>query len=47
MIFSSWADKLENGRVVDIGPSHFNYTLHQPVGVCALVVPWNLSLIHI
>ena len=43
--WAGWADKIENGRVVDIGPGHFDYTLHQPVGVCALIVPWNLPLI--
>ena len=43
--WAGWADKMENGRVVDIGTQFFNYTLHQPVGVCALIVPWNLPLI--
>ena len=43
--WAGWADKLDAGHVVDIGSSHFNYTLHQPVGVCALIVPWNLPLI--
>jgi len=43
--WAGWADKMENGRVIDIGTQHFNYTLHQPVGVCALIVPWNLPLI--
>lgn len=38
--WAGWADKIENGRVVDIGSGFFNYTLHQPIGVCALVVPW-------
>ena len=31
-------------------PTHLNYTLFHPVGVCALISPWNvpfLSLIHI
>ncbi|MDQ6680366.1 MAG: 5-carboxymethyl-2-hydroxymuconate semialdehyde dehydrogenase, partial [Pseudomonadota bacterium] len=23
-------------------PTHLNYTLHQPVGVCALISPWNV-----
>jgi len=43
--WAGWADKMENGRVIDIGTQHFDYTLHQPVGVCALIVPWNLPLI--
>jgi aldehyde dehydrogenase (NAD+) len=43
--WAGWSDKLENGRVIDIGGQHFNYTLHQPIGVCALIVPWNLPLI--
>ena len=23
-------------------PTHLNYTLYQPVGVCALISPWNV-----
>ena len=43
--WAGWGDKMEGGRVIDVGGAFFNYTLHQPVGVCALVVPWNLPLI--
>ena len=32
------------GEVVPVGASGLNVTLRQPVGVCALIVPWNYPL---
>ena len=48
--FAGWADKLE-GRTIPtagfMGKATLNYTRLAPVGVAGLIVPWNLSLIHI
>jgi aldehyde dehydrogenase (NAD+) len=44
--YAGWADKI-TGRTIPIGPDHFCYTISEPVGVCALVVPWNLPLIAV
>jgi aldehyde dehydrogenase (NAD+) len=37
------ADKV-HGETVDIGPGSFNFTRHEPLGVVALIVPWNSPL---
>jgi aldehyde dehydrogenase (NAD+) len=44
--YAGWADKI-TGRTIPIGSQHFCYTLHEPVGVCGLIVPWNLPLIAV
>ncbi|MGM2963774.1 aldehyde dehydrogenase family protein, partial [Bacillus cereus group sp. BC43] len=31
-----------NGRTYPVDDQMLNYTLYQPVGVCALVSPWNV-----
>ncbi len=45
--FAGWADKLE-GRTIPtagfMGRQTLNYTRLQPVGVAALIVPWNAPL---
>jgi acyl-CoA reductase-like NAD-dependent aldehyde dehydrogenase len=42
--FAGLADKLE-GRVIPIDrPGHFNFTLEEPLGVIASIVPWNSPL---
>ncbi|MBN1240740.1 MAG: aldehyde dehydrogenase [Gammaproteobacteria bacterium] len=42
--FAGLADKLE-GRVIPIDrPGIFNYTLEEPLGVVAAIVPWNSPL---
>jgi aldehyde dehydrogenase (NAD+) len=42
--FAGLADKLE-GRVIPIDrPGYFNYTLEEPLGVIAAIVPWNSPL---
>lgn len=39
--FAGYADKLD-GRVVAVeAPDTFDYVVHEPVGVCALLTPWN------
>jgi (Z)-2-((N-methylformamido)methylene)-5-hydroxybutyrolactone dehydrogenase len=42
--YGGLADKIE-GRVVPVDRAqHFNYTLREPLGVCAFIVPWNSPL---
>ena len=37
------ADKL-HGETVQISPASLNYTIHEPIGVVGLIVPWNSPL---
>ncbi|GAA4786166.1 aldehyde dehydrogenase family protein [Streptomyces sanyensis] len=39
------ADK-DGGRVVDVGPDVLSRVVHEPIGVCALVAPWNYPLLQ-
>lgn len=41
--YAGYADK-NFGQVIDVGPSKFAYTLKQPLGVCAQIIPWNYPL---
>lgn len=41
--FAGWADKIE-GRTIPVAGPHFTYTRREPVGVCALIIPWNFPL---
>lgn len=45
--YAGWADKI-HGRTIDLGPEERRiqgYTLREPIGVAALIVPWNAPLI--
>jgi aldehyde dehydrogenase (NAD+) len=45
-MFDYWAgaaDKL-HGETVQISPTSLNYTIHEPIGVCGIIVPWNSPL---
>lgn len=42
--YAGWVDKL-HGETLPVGPGFLNYTLREPVGVCALIVPWNYPLL--
>ncbi|MHB2025580.1 MAG: aldehyde dehydrogenase family protein [Elusimicrobiota bacterium] len=33
------------GETIPVGPSGLDFTLREPVGVCALIVPWNYPLV--
>ncbi|MGW2562909.1 aldehyde dehydrogenase family protein [Streptomyces sp. NPDC001514] len=47
--FTYFADLVvnENGRVVDAGSSDIHsVVVHEPVGVCALITPWNYPLLQ-
>lgn len=41
--YAGWADKL-HGQTFDLGRGKMAYTVRQPVGVCAAIVPWNYPL---
>ncbi|MEV6795085.1 aldehyde dehydrogenase family protein [Streptomyces sp. NPDC051320] len=43
--FAEIADK-DGGRVVDVGPDVFSRVVYQPVGVCALIAPWNYPMLQ-
>lgn len=42
--YGGWADKI-TGLHIPTSNSSVCYTRHQPLGVCGLIVPWNLPLI--
>ncbi|MDR2186719.1 MAG: aldehyde dehydrogenase family protein [Azonexus sp.] len=45
--FAGWADKLEGRQIPTggfMGKPTLNYTVREPVGVAALIVPWNAPL---
>ncbi|XP_072939479.1 aldehyde dehydrogenase 1A1-like [Epargyreus clarus] len=41
---ASLADKIQ-GDTMPIGGDLFSYTLKQPVGVCGLILPWNVPIL--
>lgn len=41
--YAGWADKI-NGQVVPVRPDAMTYTVREPVGVVAAIVPWNFPL---
>ncbi|XP_052749188.1 aldehyde dehydrogenase 1A1-like isoform X2 [Galleria mellonella] len=41
---ASLADKIQ-GETVPIDGDQFSYTLRQPVGVCGLILPWNVPIL--
>jgi aldehyde dehydrogenase (NAD+) len=42
--FAGWADKV-HGETVPVKGNNFVYTLREPVGVVAAIVPWNFPLL--
>lgn len=42
--YAGVADKLQ-GDTIPLGPDFLSYTLHEPVGVTAHIVPWNFPLV--
>jgi aldehyde dehydrogenase (NAD+) len=42
--YGGLADKVQGAVVPVDRPDHFNYTLREPVGVCAFITPWNSPL---
>ena len=41
--YAGWADKL-HGQTIETTGLKFAYTLKQPIGVCAQIIPWNYPL---
>jgi acyl-CoA reductase-like NAD-dependent aldehyde dehydrogenase len=42
--YAGWADKI-HGETVPVKGNHLTYTLREPVGVVAAIVPWNFPLL--
>jgi len=42
--YAGWADKIE-GKTVPIDGDFLSMTLHEPVGVCGAIIPWNFPLL--
>ena len=42
--YGGWADKI-HGKVIDTDPESFDYTRHEPIGVCGQIIPWNFPLL--
>jgi aldehyde dehydrogenase (NAD+) len=42
--YAGWADKI-HGETVPVRGSYLTYTLREPVGVVAAIVPWNFPLL--
>jgi aldehyde dehydrogenase (NAD+)/betaine-aldehyde dehydrogenase len=42
--YAGWATKIEGSTVPLGNPGVFHYTRREPVGVCALITPWNFPL---
>jgi len=42
--FAGWADKI-TGETIPVKANGFVYTLREPLGVCAAIVPWNFPLL--
>lgn len=38
--YAGWADKIF-GRTIETSPEKLAYTLQEPLGVCAQIIPWN------
>lgn len=42
--YAGWADKIE-GKVTPVDGKFLSMTFHEPVGVCAQIIPWNFPLV--
>jgi acyl-CoA reductase-like NAD-dependent aldehyde dehydrogenase len=43
--FAGWCTKIEGATVPVSRPDTLHYTRREPLGVCALIVPWNFPLL--
>ncbi len=43
--FAGWADKI-HGETIPVKGNALVYTLREPLGVVAAIVPWNFPLLH-
>merc|ERR1719427_221748 len=44
--YGGWTDKI-TGKCVPVDGDYLSYTLIQPVGVCGLILPWNMPLVSL
>ncbi|XP_073509472.1 retinaldehyde dehydrogenase 3 [Phyllobates terribilis] len=42
--FAGWADKIQ-GRTIPVDESYLCFTVHEPIGVCGAITPWNFPLL--
>jgi aldehyde dehydrogenase (NAD+) len=42
--YAGWADKIQ-GETIPVKGNHLTYTLREPIGVVAAIVPWNFPLL--
>lgn len=42
--YAGWADK-NHGKTIPMDGDYFSYTRHEPVGVCAQIIPWNFPIL--
>ncbi|MEJ8570446.1 aldehyde dehydrogenase family protein [Microbaculum marinum] len=42
--YAGMADKLQ-GDTIPLGQDHISFTLHEPIGVTAHIIPWNFPLV--
>nr|ODN86945.1 aldehyde dehydrogenase (NAD+) [Cryptococcus depauperatus CBS 7841] len=42
--YAGLADKIHGQTIQSFGKEKFVYTLHQPIGVCGQIIPWNYPL---
>jgi len=42
--YAGMADKLQ-GDTIPLGPDYISFTLHEPLGVTAHIIPWNFPLV--
>jgi acyl-CoA reductase-like NAD-dependent aldehyde dehydrogenase len=42
--YAGWADKIQ-GETIPVKGNYLAYTLHEPLGVVAAIVPWNFPLL--
>ncbi|KUL82584.1 hypothetical protein ZTR_09364 [Talaromyces verruculosus] len=42
--YGGWSDKIV-GQTIDTDSTSLNYTLHEPIGVCGQIIPWNFPML--
>lgn len=42
--YAGWSDKIQ-GKTIPTDGNVFTFTRHEPVGVCAQIIPWNFPLV--
>ncbi|XP_068140767.1 aldehyde dehydrogenase, mitochondrial [Drosophila tropicalis] len=42
--FAGWADK-NHGKTIPMDGEFLSYTVHEPVGVCGQIIPWNFPIL--